>query len=40
MSLFSGSHPLRGFLLALAAGVVFQCLNVTVKQLVHALPAM
>ena len=40
MSLFSGSHPLRGFLLALAAGVVFQCLNVTVKQLVHELPAM
>lgn len=34
------SRALRGFLLALAAGVVFQCLNVTVKQLVHELPAM
>ena len=40
MTVFSGSHPLRGFMLALAAGVVFQCLNVSVKQLVHELPAM
>jgi len=30
----------RGFLLALAAGVAFQCLNVTVKSLVHELPPM
>lgn len=36
----NASRALRGFLLALAAGVVFQCLNVTVKQLVHQLPAM
>ena len=30
----------RGFLLALAAGVAFQCLNVAVKALVHELPPM
>jgi len=30
----------RGFLLALAAGVVFQCLNVTIKALVHEMPPM
>jgi len=30
----------RGLLLALAAGVAFQCLNVTVKALVHELPPM
>ena len=30
----------RGFLLAIAAGVAFQCLNVTVKALVHELPPM
>ncbi len=34
------SRSLRGFVLALAAGVVFQCLNVSVKQLVHELPAL
>jgi drug/metabolite transporter (DMT)-like permease len=30
----------RGFLLALASGVAFQCLNVTLKVLVHELPPM
>jgi drug/metabolite transporter (DMT)-like permease len=40
MTSILASRTLRGFLLALAAGVVFQCLNVTVKQLVHELPAM
>lgn len=35
-----GSRAARGFLLALLAGVVFQCLNVTVKALVHELPPM
>jgi drug/metabolite transporter (DMT)-like permease len=40
MAQSTGSSPLRGFLIAIAAGVVFQCLNVTVKQLVHELPAM
>jgi drug/metabolite transporter (DMT)-like permease len=30
----------RGFLLALAAGVVFQCLNVTIKSMVHEMPPM
>jgi drug/metabolite transporter (DMT)-like permease len=34
------SRAARGFLLALLAGVVFQCLNVTVKALVHELPPM
>jgi drug/metabolite transporter (DMT)-like permease len=40
MTSILASRTLRGFVLALAAGVVFQCLNVTVKQLVHELPAM
>ena len=35
-----GSRAARGFLFALAAGVVFQCLNVTVKALVHELAPM
>jgi len=30
----------RGFLLALLSGVMFQCLNVTIKALVHELPPM
>lgn len=30
----------RGFLFALLAGVIFQCLNVTVKLLTHELPPM
>ena len=30
----------RGFLLAFLAGVIFQCLNVTVKLLTHELPPM
>ena len=34
------SRATRGFLLALAAGLVFQCLNVLVKQLVHELHPM
>jgi len=35
-----GSRAARGFLLALAAGFAFQCLNVTVKAMVHELPPM
>jgi drug/metabolite transporter (DMT)-like permease len=34
------SRAARGLLLAVAAGVVFQCLNVAVKALVHELPPM
>lgn len=30
----------RGFLLALGAGLVFQCLNVTIKAMVHEMPPM
>ena len=35
-----GSRTTRGFLLALAAGVAFQCLNVAVKALVHEVHPM
>ena len=34
------SRAARGFLFALAAGLAFQCLNVTVKALVLDLPPM
>jgi len=34
------SRAARGFLIFVLAGVVFQCLNVTVKTLVHELPPM
>lgn len=34
------SRAARGFLIFVLAGVVFQCLNVTVKALVHELPPM
>jgi drug/metabolite transporter (DMT)-like permease len=34
------SRAARGFLVFVLAGVVFQCLNVTVKALVHELPPM
>ena len=34
------SRAARGFLLALLAGLLFQCLNVTIKVLTHELPPM
>lgn len=34
------SRAARGFLLALIAGLLFQCLNVTIKSLTHELPPM
>lgn len=36
----ASARAARGLLLALVAGVIFQCLNVTVKQLTHELPPM
>src|SRR5262245_4998156 len=40
MSSHPGARVAQGFLLALAAGAIFQLLNVSVKQLAHELPAM
>lgn len=40
MTTLDPARAARGFLLALLAGVIFQCLNVTVKTLVHELPPM
>ena len=40
MTNLAASRATRGFLLALAAGLVFQCLNVAVKTLVHELHPM
>ncbi|MEN9629344.1 MAG: hypothetical protein RJA10_2571 [Pseudomonadota bacterium] len=34
------SRAARGFLYALAAGLLFQCLNVTIKSLTHELPPL
>lgn len=36
----AASRVTRGFVLALIAGVIFQCLNVTVKHLTHELPPL